>query len=467
MVKPAPKYVADHYDFVSSKHSIKGNILEILETHQIQCRQSNQSSCALLFLDENSSKTEIQDLVNGLKKQDKKVIGIDLSKQSLPFYQIWQLLGTGMEEVLHWKLGSQLGEIILQRLVRWQIIKQILYSERVQKGIIGSSQAFHKVLEQVIEVACFSQAPVLIQGESGTGKELIAKLIHELDRRPDKQSSVILDCTTVVPELSGSEFFGHEKGAFTNAVSARDGAFALADKGTLFLDEIGELPMTLQAELLRAIQEGTFKRVGSNLWQKTKFRLVCATNRDLPKAVEQERFRQDLYYRLSACVIQLPPLRERKLDIPDLAGYFLKQILNLKKTPDFSPHVLNFLMTRQYPGNIRELRQLMSRIAFKHVGNGLITLGDIPLSDRGELTISENSWQENGLSDIIRNALANQVGLKEIKRIAANLAMDIAIEQANGNLQEAAKKLDVSDRTLQSYQATKREDPLNLPTKDP
>jgi transcriptional regulator with GAF, ATPase, and Fis domain len=137
---------------------------------------------------------------------------------------------------------------------------------------------------------------VLITGESGTGKELIARLIHALDSRVDKGDFVILDCTTVVPTLSGSEFFGHEKGAFTGAIAQRDGAFAMADGGTLFLDEIGELPLVLQAELLRVIEEGMYKRVGSNTWRKTSFRLLCATNRDLLQEESRGNFRKDLYY---------------------------------------------------------------------------------------------------------------------------------------------------------------------------
>src|SRR5437763_9151048 len=132
-----------------------------------------------------------------------------------------------------------------------------------------------------MEAAFFTDAPVLSTGETGTGKELIARLVHSLDARSKKRDLVVVDCTTIVPTLSGSEFFGHERGAFTGAVSTREGAFALADGGTLFLDEVGELPLTLQPRLLRVLQEHTYKRVGGNLWQEAKFRLVCATNRNL------------------------------------------------------------------------------------------------------------------------------------------------------------------------------------------
>src|SRR5262249_683962 len=149
-------------------------------------------------------------------------------------------------------------------------------------------------------------------GESGTGKELIARLIHDLDSRPGKPPLVVVDCTTIVPGLSGSEFFGHERGAFTGAINTRDGAFALANGGTLFLDEIGELPQPMQAELLRVIQERKYKRVGSNAWQHTDFRLVSATNMDLESGVAKGAFRGDLYYRIAGWVCRTPPLRERK-----------------------------------------------------------------------------------------------------------------------------------------------------------
>ena len=148
----------------------------------------------------------------------------------------------------------------------------------------------------MIETILFSQAPILLIGESGTGKELISRLIHALDKRADKKKLVVVDCTTIVPELSGCELFGHERGSYTNAIQSREGAFALANNGTLFLDEIGELPMNLQAELLRVLQEGMYKKVGSNSWQKTSFRLVCATHRNLKIAVEKRKIQAGSFF---------------------------------------------------------------------------------------------------------------------------------------------------------------------------
>jgi hypothetical protein len=212
----------------------------------------------------------------------------------------WALLRAGAADVFCWSDPATSARQVAERLRRWQTIDELVACRHIQEFLVGDSPAWQAVLREAVEVARFTDASVLITGESGTGKERVAQLIHELDPRPSKKRLVVLDCSTVVPSLSGSEFFGHERGAFTGAAAAREGAFELADGGTLFLDEVGELPVPLQAELLRVIQEGTFKRVGSNTWRKSTFRLVCATNRDL--AAEQARgsFRNDFYYRIAA-----------------------------------------------------------------------------------------------------------------------------------------------------------------------
>jgi transcriptional regulator with GAF, ATPase, and Fis domain len=295
----------------------------------------------------------------------------------------------------------------------------------------------------------------LLIGESGTGKELIARLVHEIAAFGVAPLHV-LDCTTIVPELSGSEFYGHERGAFTGAVSARDGAFALADGGTLFLDEIGELPMTLQAQLLRVIQEGTYKRVGGNAWQRAKFRLICATNRDLPKLVSEGRFRADLYYRIASWVCRIPPLRERRQDIMPLAKYFLTKSWPGLKEPSFDEAVRDFLQTRDYPGNVRDLRQLMGRINCKHVGHGAISVGDVPEDERPKPDEEVALAPSTGFESCVKSMLAAGSGLKEIGREAAEVAIRIAIDEHGGNLQLAARRLGVTDRALQLRRSAER-----------
>jgi transcriptional regulator with GAF, ATPase, and Fis domain len=341
-------------------------------------------------------------------------------------------------------------------LARWDVVDGIVRSALVRENLVGASQAWTLAVRRVVELAAFTDANVLLTGESGTGKELIARLLHTLDRREDKKDLVVLDCTTVVPELAGSEFFGHERGAFTGAVSARDGAFALADQGTLFLDEVGELPRELQPQLLRVIQEGTYKRVGGNSWHKTRFRLVSATNRDLPQGVARGEFRSDLYYRVATCTVALPPLKDRVEDILPLARHFMKQAVPEGDVPDLDPAVRDFLMSRDYPGNVRDLRQLVTRIMHRHVPPGPVTVGDIPEEDRPRGAGVPRAWCDGPFEQAIRKAVAADVGLKEIGRIAQDTAVRIAVAGEEGNLQRAAEKLKVTDRALQMRQQNGR-----------
>lgn len=292
----------------------------------------------------------------------------------------------------------------------------------------------------------------MVTGETGTGKELVARLFHHLDRRPDKRDLIVVDCTTIVPTLSGSEFFGHERGAFTGAMSARDGAFAAADRGTLFLDEVGELPLPLQAELLRVVQEGTFKRVGGDTWRTTGFRLVCATNRQLRSEVLAGRFRLDLYHRLAANTVVLPPLRERRSDVLDLFRHFLAEHTGRMDQPVEST-VVTFLEQRDYPGNVRDLRQLAHRIAARHVGPGPITPGDIPDDERPTEPVTDAGGLRRLFESAVEAALAAGVGYRGIRDSAADTAVRLAIRECGDDLQEAARRLGVTDRMLQKWRA--------------
>jgi transcriptional regulator with GAF, ATPase, and Fis domain len=284
--------------------------------------------------------------------------------------------------VVIWDGTPDVAHLIADRLRRWHAVDELLDCPHVRDFLIGESPAWRAALRDAVEAARFTNSAVLITGESGTGKERLAELIHDLDPRRPKRKLVILDCSTVVPTLSGSEFFGHERGAFTGASTVREGAFELADGGTLFLDEVGELPVTLQAELLRVIQEGTFKRVGSNVWRKSRFRLICATNRDLAAERERGGFRSDFYFRIAGCTLHLPSLRERPEDIAGLFRYFCRQVAPDREPPPLSEPVRDLLLHRDYPGNVRDLRSLALRIIHRHLGSGPITVGDVPEHDR-------------------------------------------------------------------------------------
>ncbi len=228
-------------------------------------------------------------------------------------------------------------------------------------GILGRSPALERVLRQV-ELVAGTDANVLILGESGTGKELVARAIHERSAR-SRRALVKVNCGSIPRELFESEFFGHARGAFTGAVKDRTGRFQLADGGTLFLDEVGEIPLELQAKLLRVLQEGEFERVGEDQTRRVNVRVIAATNRDLRKEVEEGRFRLDLFYRLGVFPMDVPPLRERREDIPELAGHFVRQACARFHVPEPRLPQRELLRARAYgwPGNVRELQNAVER----------------------------------------------------------------------------------------------------------
>jgi len=359
----------------------------------------------------------------------------------------WHILAAGACDVIVWDGPWTTAQAVAQRLERWRETDRLVESPAVQNNLVGRSRTWITLLREIVEVSRFTSASILITGESGTGKELLARLVHTLDPRPNKSELIVLDCTTVVPELAGSEFFGHERGSYTGAVGPREGAFALADGGTLFLDEIGDLALPLQAQLLRAVQEKAYKRVGGNAWQTTEFRLVSATNRQLSSEVEQGRFRRDLYYRLATWVCHVPPLRDRPEDILPLVEHFLSM------SRPGRPYVLDeavrdYLVRRDYPGNVRDLRQLVGRICARHIGDGPISVGSIPSNDRPSVPF-DGDWRTGSFEQGVRRALATGVGLRDIGRGAEEMAVDIAVGEEGGNLQRAARRLGVTDRALQ------------------
>jgi transcriptional regulator with GAF, ATPase, and Fis domain len=390
------------------------------------------------------------------QNKEKRVLVVPVAGTRLDSTQAWRLLLAGASDVFLWSSAPEMAAKVKARFDRWHEVDELLQTPTVEK-LIGASSVWRSALRQTVEVARFTNAAVLLIGESGTGKELMGRLVHELDPRASRNELVIVDCTTITPELSGSEFFGHERGAFTGAIGMREGAFAEADGGTLFLDEVGELPPALQAQLLRVVQEGTYKRVGSNVWQRSRFRLVSATNRDLLVSIEQGRFRHDLYHRIGGWVFRVPPLRERREDILPLACHFLRTFLPDISVADFDLPVREYLLSRHYPGNVRDLRQLIARISSRHVGPGPITLGDLPDDEHPEGAPSKETWCIPEFERSIAQALSIGFGLKEISQAAADAATRIAMRQGNGNLRDAARRLGVTDRALQMRRAARRQ----------
>jgi transcriptional regulator with GAF, ATPase, and Fis domain len=385
-----------------------------------------------------------------------RVLMVALTDIPPPTDICWQLMEAGAADVIWWR-GAPTAQHIQAKLQRWEHIEGELRSAIVRSHMVGESPAWIATLRELIEIARFGSGPCLLQGESGTGKELAARLLHTLDSRKDKGELIVVDCSTIVSELSGSEFFGHARGAYTGAVGSREGAFSLANSGTLFLDEIGELPLPLQAQLLRVIQEGTYKPVGGNEWRETSFRLICATNREIENEVRQGKFRSDLYYRIAGAVVTLPSLRERTQDVLPLVRHFMSIMLPEGSRCDLDEAVKAYLLSLDYPGNIRELRQIVTRMCRKHAGGGVLTLGDLADGNLRREVSRRSVWCDGAFEGCIRRAVFEGSSLREIGRQATDFAIKVALEEAQGNLRAAARRLGVTDRALQIRRAVQRE----------
>ncbi|HZC58967.1 MAG TPA: sigma-54 dependent transcriptional regulator [Chthoniobacterales bacterium] len=301
------------------------------------------------------------------------------------------------------------------------------------ENLVGESRGMHDIFDIVRQVAP-SRATVLIAGESGTGKELIAHAIHNLSNR-NKTRFIAFNCAAFSPQLIESELFGHERGAFTGAVERRIGRFEQAAGCTLFVDEIGEIDSNIQVKLLRALDPGVFERVGGSQSIHADVRLIAATNRDLTSLVREGKFREDLYYRLNVVQIRIPPLRERKEDIPLLANTFLKEISerDAKAFRPLSADAMEALLRYDWPGNVRELKGAIDSGVTLATGNQ-ITVRDLPTTVRGASGLTAH--HEPG-----DQALVN-IHDNEIRLIMR------ALEETGGNRTEAAQKLGISRRTL-------------------
>jgi formate hydrogenlyase transcriptional activator len=283
-------------------------------------------------------------------------------------------IAIAIENALAYEEISQLKDKLAQEKL---YLEEEIRSEMDFEQIVGNSPALKHVL-QLVETVAPNDSTVLLLGETGTGKELIARAIHDLSRRKER-TLVKLNCAAIPTGLLESELFGHEKGAFTGAISQKIGRLELADQGTLFLDEVGDIPAEIQPKLLRALQEREFERLGSTQTRKANIRLIAATNRDLEKMVSNREFRSDLFYRLNVFPIRIPPLRERREDIPLLISYFVQKFAKQmqKKIESIPVAVSKGLTAWDWPGNIRELENFIERTVILTRGKSL----DAPLSE--------------------------------------------------------------------------------------
>ncbi|BCO08371.1 acetoacetate metabolism regulatory protein AtoC [Desulfolithobacter dissulfuricans] len=345
--------------------------------------------------------------------------------------------------------NEQLLAAVNKAIEHYGLVREIkrLRSEVTPKsgfgGMIGKNPSM-RAIYQLIEKVAPTPSSVLITGESGTGKELVARAIHNLSPRKD-MPFVSVNCAALASNLLESELFGHEKGAFTDAITMRKGRFELADGGTLFLDEIGEMPPSLQAKLLRVLQERSFERVGGSTTLEVDVRVLAATNKDLKDEVEKGNFREDLYYRLNVIHIHLPPLRERVDDIPELVSHFLKKNAARlgKERLDISPEALRLLVSLPWEGNVRELENTIERAAIL-CSNDRIEAEDVQ-PDSSDLT-NVSEWSS---SLDLNQFIPEDLSLSEILSGIEEKLVRQALEDA-GNVQaRAAEKLGITKSLLQ------------------
>jgi len=435
--------------------------------------ESENSNILKQNIDNELNTTDINELFNGSSKFENSILffenslnlGMDVIEKIILFNPSLILIVFYKDSVENMDLNRYFkagvadstlvddNEYIKQLLNRYNYggdeSNIVFYNNMVNKfaeiGIISNSLKMAEIFS-VIEKVGRSNSSVLITGESGTGKELIAKSIHYFSNR--KNGNFVGINTGAIPEnLLEDELFGHVKGAFTSALKDRKGKFEFADKGTIFLDEISNMPQSLQVKLLRVLQEREFVRVGDNSSIKIDVRVIAATNKDLSDMVKEGSFREDLYYRLNVIPISIPPLRERKSDIPLLANYFIKKYCSLNgfKQKTIAMSAVRILKEFSWPGNIRHLENTIERMVVLNPDTPILSPKDIPeeiINDNANLYDNKN--EINNISLIPEDGIALNDILKGIER---KYIMQ-SLEKTAGNKQKAAKLLNIKRTTL-------------------
>jgi DNA-binding NtrC family response regulator len=334
-------------------------------------------------------------------------------------------------------ISDELLQVIERALERHILVRDnsIMRSElsrlSERSNLIGESEPFRRVLSIADRVA-LSDTSVLIQGPSGTGKELVANYIHKKSPRADRPL-VTINCAAIPDTLLESELFGHEKGAFTDAGSQKQGLIELANQGTLFLDEVGDVSSIIQPKLLRFVQEGEFRRVGGNTTLRADVRIISATNKDLKEEVKQSRFREDLLYRLNVITLVIPPLRDRKSDIPLLIDNFFMRKFHMKAPKKVSPQAMEILINYHWPGNVRELENVLESAMILSQEETIQPL---------DIMLPHNIRTVLNLSDTGQGLFGSNISIKEIEQ----LHISAVLKSMNGDKKSASKILGISPK---------------------
>lgn len=344
-------------------------------------------------------------------------------------------------EVLRGRVANLVEKVQLAREINeYRAIERTLDSEGSFEGMIGTSSSMLELFRKIRRVST-ARSSVLILGESGTGKELVARAIHRHSSR-SRETFLPVDCAAIPGEILESELFGHERGAFTGAQARKPGKFELADRGTIFLDELGELPLPLQSKLLRVLETQVFMRVGGTSEVKVDVRVLAATNRDLLQMTGSAGFRSDLYYRLAVVTLRIPPLRERREDIPLLAASFIERFSreNEREQPVLTPESVQVLKWAPWPGNVRELRNLMESLAILHPGQEIRPTHLPEDLRRAASEAASAGGKDSGSPGGLVGKTMEEVEREAILR---------TLERTGGNRTQAADMLGIGLRTLQ------------------
>jgi two-component system response regulator AtoC len=447
-----------HFLIVDDQQSIRKLCVTIGASLGFSCDEAESAEAALQFLESNAPDIILVDLrmaeMSGLEF-------LAAVKKMLPKTEVAIMTGYGSIEsaVQAMKLGAydyitkpfrvEELKLTLQRMAEKvrlvaenEFLRERFKTETELHGIVGSHAKIQEILRMIARLKD-TRTPVLITGESGTGKELVARAIH-FHGAFNKRPFVAVDCGALVPTLIESELFGHERGAFTGAIRAKDGLFQAANGGTIFLDEIGELPLDMQAKMLRVLQEKEVRPVGSNDKSKIDVRVIAATNRDLESEYKTGTFRKDLYFRLNVVTVHIPALRERRSDIPMLVHWFLDKYASESQI-ELSPQAMNCLLQYDWPGNVRELENCIERA---------VALGNRELIDVQDLPPAIRAFE--GQLQLGQSTSLSATDLEEIERDTIQRVFD----QVNGDKDMAGRLLGISRATL--YRKIKRYN-INLP----